>query len=61
MGAPAGASAAAPGLPGWIHPPGSDLFRLLDTGYLTDDDLDSRLHRWTRCTAVMKVTYLKSF
>ena len=59
--APAGASAVAPGLPGRIHPPGSELFRVLDTGYLTDDDPDPRLHRWTRRTAVMKVTCLKSF
>ena len=45
----------------WIHTPGSDLFLVLDTGYLTDDDLDPRARRWTRRTAVMKLTYLKSF
>ena len=45
----------------WIHTPGSDLFLVLDTGYLTDPDLDPRVHRWTRRTAVMKVTYLRSF
>ena len=45
----------------WIHTPGSDLFLVLDTGYLTDDGLDPRAHRWTRRTAVMKLTYLKSF
>ena len=45
----------------WIHTPGSDLFLVLDTGYLTDDGLDPRIHRWTRRTGVMKLTWLKSF
>ena len=45
----------------WIHTPGSDLFLVLDTGYLTGDDLDPRAHRWTRRTAVAKLTWLKAF
>ncbi len=45
----------------WIHTPGSDLFLVLDTGYLTDDSLDPRLDRWTRRTAVAKLTWLKAF
>ena len=45
----------------WIHTPGSDLFLVLDTGYLTDDALDPRIHRWTRRTGVMKLTWLKTF
>ena len=45
----------------WIHTPGSDLFLVLDTGYLTDDGLDPRIERWTRRTAVAKLTWLKAF
>ncbi len=45
----------------WIHTPGSDLFLVLDTGYLTGDDLDPRAYRWTRRTAVAKLTWLKAF
>lgn len=45
----------------WIHTPGSDLFLVLDSGYLTDDSLDPRIHRWTRRTGVVKLTYLKTF
>ena len=45
----------------WIHTPGSDLFLVLDTGYLTDRDLDPRLERWTRRTGVMKLTWLRTF
>ena len=45
----------------WIHTPGSDLFLVLDTDYLTDDALDPRIERWTRRTAVAKLTWLKAF
>ena len=45
----------------WIHTPGSDLFLVLDTGYITDDTLDPRLDPWTRRTAVAKLTWLKAF
>ena len=49
----------------WIHTPGSDLFLVLDTGYITDDSLDPRLDLqfdpWTRRTAVAKLTWLKAF
>ena len=45
----------------WIHTPGSDLFLVLDTGYLTDDTLDPRFDPWTRRTAVAKLTWLKAF
>ena len=49
----------------WIHTPGSDLFLVLDTGYITDDSLDPRLDPqfdpWTRRTAVAKLTWLKAF
>ncbi len=45
----------------WIHTPGSDLFVVLDTGYLTGDLLDPRDPRWLRRTGVVKVTYLKAF
>ncbi len=45
----------------WIHTPGSDLFIVLDTGYLTDGDLDPRLERWTRRTGVVKLTWLRTF
>ena len=44
----------------WIHTPGSDLFLVLDTGYITDDTLDPRLDPWTRRTAVAKLTWLKA-
>ncbi len=45
----------------WIHTPGSDLFLVFDTGYLTGDLLDPRTDRWRRRTGVMKLTYLKAF
>jgi hypothetical protein len=45
----------------WIHTPGSDLFLVLDTGYLTGDLLDPRIDRWRRRTGVVKLTYLKAF
>ena len=45
----------------WIHTPGSDLFLVIDTGYLTGDLLDPRDPRWLRRTGVLKVTYLKAF
>ncbi len=45
----------------WIHTPGSDLFVVLDTGYLTGDLLDPRTERWQRRTGVVKLTYLKAF
>lgn len=45
----------------WIHTPGSDLFLVLDTGYLTGDLLDPRDSRWLRRTGIVKVTYLKAF
>jgi hypothetical protein len=34
----------------WIHTPGSDLFLVLDTGYLTQAPLDPRESRWLRRT-----------
>ena len=49
----------------WIHTPGSDLFLVLDTGYITDDTLDPRFDPqfdpWTRRTVVAKLTWLKAF
>lgn len=45
----------------WIHTPGSDLFVVFDTGYLTGDLLDPRDPRWLRRTGVVKLTYLKAF
>lgn len=45
----------------WIHTPGSDLFLVLDTGYLTGDLLDPRTERWQRRTGVVKLTYMKAF
>ncbi|MFT5433043.1 MAG: hypothetical protein ACI9OJ_003748 [Myxococcota bacterium] len=45
----------------WIHTPGSDLFVVFDTGYLTGDLLDVRTERWSRRTGVVKLTYLKAF
>lgn len=45
----------------WIHTPGSDLFVVLDTGYLTGPLSDPREPRWTRRTGIVKVTYLKAF
>ena len=45
----------------WIHTPGSDLFVVFDTGYLTGDLLDPRTERWRRRTGVVKLTYLKAF
>ena len=41
----------------WIHTPGSDLFVVIDTGYLTGDLLDPREPRWQRRTGVVKLTY----
>ena len=45
----------------WIHTPGSDLFVVFDTGYLTGDLLDPRTERWQRRTGVVKLTYMKAF
>jgi hypothetical protein len=45
----------------WIHTPGSDLFVVIDTGYLTGALVDPRDPRWTRRTGVVKLTYLKAF
>ena len=51
----------------WIHTPGSDLFVVLDTGYLTGDLLDPGnpddlpLDRWRWRTGVVKLTYLRAF
>ena len=45
----------------WIHTPGSDLFVVFDTGYLTGDLLDPRTERWQQRTGVVKLTYLKAF
>jgi hypothetical protein len=45
----------------WIHTPGSDLFLVLDTGYLTGDMLDPRESRWLRRTGVVKVTFMRAF
>ncbi len=52
----------------WIHTPGSDLFVVLDTGYLTGEALDPRFpeddlprDRWRWRTGVVKLTYLKAF
>ena len=45
----------------WIHTPGSDLFVVLNTGYLTGDLLDPRETRWLQRTGVVKLTYLKAF
>ena len=45
----------------WIHTPGSDLFLVFDTGYLTGDLLDPRDPRWLRRTGVVKLTYLYAF
>ena len=44
----------------WIHTPGSDLFVVIDTGYLTGDLLDPRQERWLKRTGVVKLTYLKA-
>lgn len=45
----------------WIHTPGSDLFVVFNTGYLTGDLLDPRTERWQSRTGVVKLTYLKAF
>ena len=45
----------------WIHTPGSDLFVVFNTGYLTGDLLDPRTERWQRRTGVVKLTYMKAF
>lgn len=45
----------------WIHTPGSDLFLVFDTGYLTGALPDPRTERWRRRTGVAKLTYLKAF
>ena len=45
----------------WIHTPGSDLFVVFDTGYLTGALDDPRDPRWLRRTGVVKLTYLKAF
>ena len=45
----------------WIHTPGSDLFLVLNSGYLTGDPLDPRDSRWLNRTGVVKVTFLRAF
>ncbi|MEX2467229.1 MAG: DUF5916 domain-containing protein [Gemmatimonadota bacterium] len=45
----------------WIHTPGSDLFLVLNSGYLTGDALDPRDSRWLNRTGVVKVTFLRAF
>jgi hypothetical protein len=45
----------------WIHTPGSDLFVVLDTGYLTGPLTQPTEPRWTRRTGVIKLTYLRAF
>ncbi len=45
----------------WIHTPGSDLFVVFDTGYLTGPLQDPRDPRWLRRTGVVKLTYLRAF
>ena len=45
----------------WIHTPGSDLFVVLDTGYLTGPLELPRDPRWLRRTGIIKLTYLKAF
>jgi len=45
----------------WIHAPGSDLFLVLNTRYLTGDPLDPRDSRWLNRTGVVKVTFLRAF
>lgn len=45
----------------WIHTPGSDLFIVIDTGYLTGALEDPRDPRWLRRTGVVKLTWLKAF
>jgi len=45
----------------WIHTPGSDLFVVIDTGYLTGPLELPRDPRWLRRTGIVKLTYLKAF
>jgi hypothetical protein len=45
----------------WIHTPGSDLFVVFDTGYLTGPLQDPRDARWIRRTGILKLTYLRAF
>ena len=45
----------------WIHTPGSDLFIVLDSGYLAGDLLDPHETRWARRTGIVKLTYQKAF
>ena len=45
----------------WIHTPGSDLFLVLNSGYLTGDPLDPRDSRWLSRTGVVKLTFLRAF
>jgi len=42
----------------WIHTAGSDLFLVLDTGYLVGDLLDPTDSRWVRRAGVVKLTYM---
>jgi hypothetical protein len=44
----------------WIHTPGSDLFLVLNTGYITSTDLEDA-SRWENRTGIIKLTYLKAF
>tara|TARA_Y100000590_G_scaffold469432_1_gene656956 strand:- start:3789 stop:5978 length:2190 start_codon:yes stop_codon:yes gene_type:complete len=43
----------------WIHTPGSDLFLVMNTGYLMGDNFDPHQERWTQRAGVVKLTYLK--
>ena len=45
----------------WIHTPGSDLFLVMNTGYLMGDNFDPHEERWVQRTGVVKLTYLKRF
>ena len=45
----------------WIHTPGSDLFLVFNSGYLTGDVLDPRESRWLNRTGVVKLTFLQAF
>jgi hypothetical protein len=44
----------------WIHTPGSDLFLVLNTGYLIGDQFDPNQTRWDYRSGVVKLTYLKT-
>ena len=44
----------------WIHTPGSDLFLVLNTGYLIGNQFDPNETRWDYRSGVVKLTYLKT-